>query len=160
MGKTAFAAGLCLALLVAPALGRGGKAIESNPERDKALAEADKKAFEENMAAYDGKVKPFMEKHCFSCHGPKKQKGDLDLTTLDPDMKEGNGASRWAVVREKLDLDEMPPDDEDRPDPVAVQDALAWIKAEMKRSRRNFTSRIHYLNANNCLLYTSPSPRD
>ncbi len=148
LGRPAFAAGLFITLLTSLALGRGGKAIESNPERDKALAEADKKAFEENMAAYDGKVKPFMEKHCFGCHGPKKQKGDLDLTTLDPDMKEGNGASRWAVVREKLDLDEMPPDDEDRPDPVAVQDALAWIKAEMKRSRRNFTSRIHYLNAN------------
>ena len=99
LGRPAFAAGLFITLLTSLALGRGSKAIESNPERDKALAEADKKAFEENMAAYDGKVKPFMEKHCFGCHGPKKQKGDLDLTTLDPDMKDSSSASRWAVVR-------------------------------------------------------------
>ncbi len=146
--RTVLFLGLGIALLIAPVLGRGGKAIESNPERDKALAEADKKAFEENMAAYNEKVKPFMEKNCFGCHGPKKQKGDVNLVLLDPDMKESPSAARWAVVREKLDLDEMPPEDEDRPDPVAVQDALAWIKAEMKRSRRNFTTRIQYVNAN------------
>ena len=56
--RTVLSLGLGIALLVAPVLGRGGKAIESNPERDKALAEADKKAFEENMAAYNEKVKP------------------------------------------------------------------------------------------------------
>ncbi len=128
--------------------GRGGKAVESNPERDKALAEADKKAFEENMAAFNEKVMPFLNEHCVRCHKPGKKKGDLDLTALDPNMKDGNGASRWAVVREKLELDEMPPEDEDRPDPIQVRDALAWIKAEMKRSRRNFTSRILHLNAN------------
>ena len=48
--RTAFFLGLGIALLVAPVFGRGGKAIESNPERDKALAEADKKAFEQRVA--------------------------------------------------------------------------------------------------------------
>ena len=108
--STAFLLSLWLALLVAPALGRGGKAIESNPERDKALAEADKKAFEENMATYNEKVKPFMEKHCFGCHGPKKQKGDINLVLLDPDMKDSPSAARWAVVRDQLENGDMPPD--------------------------------------------------
>src|SRR5438270_3243970 len=25
-------------------------------------------------------VRPFLERYCFSCHGPKKQKGSLDLS--------------------------------------------------------------------------------
>ena len=119
-------------------------------ERDKALAEADSKAFEANMAAYEAVVRPFLEKHCISCHGPKKFKGDLALDLLDPDMKESTSASRWAVVRDKIEQGEMPPGKRPRPSAVEVEKALSWIRAEMKRARRNFT----------CLLYTSPSPRD
>ena len=84
-------------------------------ERDKALAEADRKAFEVNMATYETGVRPFLEKHCIPCHGPKKLKGDIALDLLDPDMKESTSAARWAVVREKLAKGEMPPEKRPRP---------------------------------------------
>ena len=67
-------------------------------ERDKALAEADRKAFEANMDTYETGVRPFLEKHCIPCHGPKKLKGDISLDLLDPDMKESTSAARLAVV--------------------------------------------------------------
>ena len=134
--------------LTTSVLGRGGVAIGKNEARDKALAEADKKAFDLNMAEYKKHVVPFIQKHCSDCHGGDKQKGDLDMVALDPDMKDSSSGSRWAVVREKLELDEMPPDNRDRADPEDVQNVLGWIKAEMKRSRRNFARRIEYLNGN------------
>ena len=28
------------------------------------------------------KVKPFLKQHCFECHGPKNQKGDIRFDTL------------------------------------------------------------------------------
>ena len=116
--------------------------------RDRALAEADQKAFEENMASYEQVVKPFLTKHCVACHGPKKQKGDLALDLLDPDMKLSASGSRWAVVREQLETDEMPPEEKPQPSREELEAVLSWIKAEMKRARRNFTRRLEVVHGN------------
>ena len=117
-------------------------------ERDKALAAADRKAFAENMAAYERDVKPFLEMHCISCHGPQKLEADLSLDLLDADMKDSASGARWAVVREKLATGEMPPEDQPRPSAEATEKTLAWIKAEMKRARRNFTRRLQHVHGN------------
>ena len=112
------------------------------------LKEADAKALAANMAAYDKDVRPFLERHCISCHGPKKLKGELALDLLDADMKESTSASRWAVVRDKLEQGDMPPDGEPQPSPEDSAKVLAWIKAEMKRSRRNFKERLQQISGN------------
>lgn len=117
-------------------------------ERDKALAEADRKAFVANMELFERDVRPFLKAHCIGCHGPKKLEGDLSLDLLDPDMRESTSGARWAVVRDKIDNGEMPPDDRPQPKRDEVDKVLAWIKAEMKRARRNFTRRIQYLHGN------------
>ena len=116
--------------------------------RNKALEEADRRAFEENMAAFKRDVKPFLEKHCIRCHGPKKLKGDIALDLLDPDMRESTSGARWAVVREKLAQGEMPPEDEPIPPLAETEKTLGWIKAEMKRARRNFTRRLQAIQGN------------
>ncbi|MEK6238324.1 MAG: DUF1592 domain-containing protein, partial [Planctomycetales bacterium] len=117
-------------------------------DRDKALQEADRKAFAENMAAYDKQVKPFLAKHCVGCHGPKKMEGDLSINALDADMKESTSGARWAVVRKQLESGDMPPDDKPRPSADELARVLAWIKAEMKRARRNFTTRQQFVQGN------------
>lgn len=116
--------------------------------RATALKEADAKALAENLAIYKKDVQPFLEQHCIRCHGPKKLKGDLALDLLDADMKESTSASRWAVVRDKLEQGDMPPDGEPQPGPEASARVLAWIKAEMKRSRRNFKERLQQISGN------------
>jgi len=121
---------------------------EEIAERDKALEEADRKAFEENMAAYERDVKPFLERHCVACHGPDTVEGELALHTLDADMKQSTSAARWATVRQRLETGEMPPEGEPRPADEDLENVLAWIKAEMKRARRNFTRRIQEINGN------------
>ena len=121
---------------------------EQIAERDRALREADRKAFKENMAAYEQQVKPFLEKHCVACHGPEKREGDLDLGILDADMKESASGARWAVVREKLATGEMPPEDKPRPTDAEIASVIDWLKAEMKRARRNFTRRLQFVHGN------------
>lgn len=116
--------------------------------RDKALAEADAKAFAANMQAYDEQVKPLLAKYCIGCHGPQKLEGDLSLDLLDPDMKDSASGARWATVREKLEKVEMPPEGEPQPTKDESAKILAWIKAEMKRARRNFTRRVQHVNGN------------
>src|SRR5579864_5506790 len=55
-------------------------------------------------------VRPFLESYCFSCHGPKKRKGQLDLSrdaTLAAVVKNPN---LWQHILERLEAGEMPPD--------------------------------------------------
>lgn len=141
----------CLLLVVCLAGPAGALAAPKQDKvaaRDKALEEADRKAFQENMAQFEREVKPFLDKHCNRCHGPKKMEGDLSLDLLDADMKQSTSGARWAVVRQKLELGEMPPEDEPQPSDAEVKHVLEWIKAEMKRARRNFTRRFQEINGN------------
>lgn len=135
-------------VLAFPVSGAAALSDEKVAERNEALAEADEKAFRENMAQFEKVVQPFLAKHCIACHGPKKLEGDLSLDLLDPDMKESTSAARWAVVRDKIQSAEMPPENRPKPAAEEIEKVLAWIKAEMKRARRNFTRRVQAVHGN------------
>ncbi len=139
---------LALASLVAHTASQAAPKPDKLAARNQALAEADRQALQENMEAYKRNVKPFLQKHCIACHGPKKLEGDLSLDLLDPDMKDSTSGARWAVVRQRLASAEMPPEDRPRPLPDEVDAVLAWIKAEMKRARRTFTRRLQVVHGN------------
>ncbi len=63
----------------------------------------------------------FLEKHCISCHGPKKEKGDLRIDELSRDFKLGADAHHWAEMIEQVNSGEMPPKKEKQP----TQDEIA-----------------------------------
>jgi hypothetical protein len=93
-------------------------------------------------------VKPFLAKHCVECHGAKKPDGELDLTTLDPDMKTSSSGARWATVVDKLTQGEMPPKQRPRPTPDTLAATIRWVQAEAKRANKHFTKRAAYANGN------------
>ena len=77
-------------------------------------------------------VLPVLHKHCFGCHGEKKQKGDLRLDILDPDIVQGTSAERWHDALNKINLGEMPPDKEA---PLTVSERrklTGWITQRLK----------------------------
>ncbi len=91
---------------------------------------------------------PFFEKHCFSCHGKKRQSGDLSLHDLAPDMKATTSAGRWAMVLDKLAKGEMPPKSRPKPSDKEIEAIRRWIKAEMKRAGKHFARRQLIINGN------------
>ena len=97
-------------------------------------------AFESDSAGYDKIVRPFMEKHCFTCHGPKKQKGKLRLDTLSSTLIENSATAKWIEVMDSLSLGEMPPEDEEKPDFKEQEKVMNWISAELKKARRHLQS--------------------
>ncbi|MFM7072738.1 MAG: DUF1588 domain-containing protein [Planctomycetota bacterium] len=103
---------------------------------------------EESRAAFERSVKPFLAKHCVECHGAKDPEGELDLTTLDPDMKASVSGARWATIVEKLTKGQMPPEEKPRPDAMGLAATIGWAHAESKRANRNFTRRAAYENGN------------
>lgn len=103
---------------------------------------------DESRAEFERSVQPFLVKHCVKCHGAKDPEGELDLTTLDPDMKASTSGARWATIVEKLTKGEMPPKEKPRPDAVGLAATIGWAHAESKRANRNFTRRAAYENGN------------
>jgi len=85
-------------------------------------------------------VLPVLQKHCYGCHGEKKQKGKLRLDTLDLNFDRGPSAERWHDALNNLNLGEMPPDDEP---PLTDSERVAltsWLTQRLKAAavaRRN-----------------------
>ena len=76
-------------------------------------------------------VKPFLEGHCVSCHGEKKQRGDLRLDTLERDFGKPAVAGRWAEIMDRINSGEMPPKKLPRPNADEVARVSEWVAAQL-----------------------------
>jgi hypothetical protein len=52
-------------------------------------------------------IQPLLEKHCYRCHGDKKQKGDIRLDTVKLDF--ARERELWDKIEEQIVTNEMPP---------------------------------------------------
>jgi len=77
----------------------------------------------------------FLEKHCISCHGPEKEKGDLRLDKLSRDFKLGADSHHWAEVIENVNSGEMPPKKEKRPTQAEIAAFVTNLDALLKEGR-------------------------
>ena len=85
-------------------------------------------------------VFPVLQKHCFGCHDQKKQKRDLRLDTLDPDLVKGKSTETWHDALNMLNLGKMPPEDEPQLSPEERRKLVGWLTKELRRAadaRRN-----------------------
>ena len=81
---------------------------------------------------FEKQVRPILKKHCFKCHGEKKQKGDLRIDTLSRDLSKARvAAEAWHDVRNALNLSEMPPKKEDPLLPAELRIVTSWITQEI-----------------------------
>lgn len=83
------------------------------------------------------RIQPFFERYCFGCHGPRKQKGDLDLARDFGVDQVARNPRQWEQVRERLRDQEMPPEDAPRrPTPEERAAAVAWLELVSDREAR------------------------
>ena len=89
-----------------------------------------------------GAVEPqaFFKLHCVKCHGAKKQKGDLrlDRTPTDPKV--------WLEIADRLDLGEMPPEDEPQPPAAQINALVQLAKRNAAKSARSHQVVLRRLN--------------
>ena len=78
------------------------------------------------------KIKPFLENHCYDCHGVKKQKGDLRFDTLGDDLTKIENLEIWQGVLDQLNLGEMPPRKAPQPEPNDVKPVVELLSGELK----------------------------
>ncbi|MFN3151522.1 DUF1592 domain-containing protein [Bremerella sp.] len=65
-----------------------------------------------------------IQQHCVHCHDDSTAEGGLDLAGLSADSHDVVNLALWAKVHDRVASGEMPPEDEERPDPDAVSDFL------------------------------------
>jgi mono/diheme cytochrome c family protein len=128
-GKTAIRVGLAIALCLG-SLG-GWRAFRSVGEAPPGKAPAGPAAGSSDPLEqrFVTTVRPFLQRYCFSCHGPKKHKASLDLSrdaTLTAVVK---NTRKWELVLERLQAGEMPPEKAPRRPELAERAAVvAWIR--------------------------------
>ncbi len=70
-------------------------------------------------------VAPFLARHCYSCHGGGKNKGDLALDTYHDEQAIVKDREVWENVVEMVQTGEMPPKAKDRPRPSPAEADVA-----------------------------------
>lgn len=74
-------------------------------------------------------IRPFLEQYCVKCHGGEKVKGKLDFVSLlDSGVTLEENFELWALVREVLEFEEMPPEDELQPGDSDRKHFSAWYQ--------------------------------
>jgi hypothetical protein len=84
-------------------------------------------------------VQPFIQRYCFSCHGPKRQEAELDLSHAASVSAMAANLRQWNLVRARLQAREMPPEEAPR-HPAAGERAavVAWLGELLAReTQRN-----------------------
>jgi hypothetical protein len=115
---------LCLAGLGAWSVFR--PAAESAPPGLKDTAASSAEQLERRFAT---RVRPFLERHCFACHGARKPKAALDLSRDATAKAVAKNARQWELVLERLHAQEMPPKGAPRqPTPETRAEVIAWIR--------------------------------
>jgi len=96
-------------------------------------------------AGFQQLVKPFLDQHCLTCHDGDSQSGEVRVDTLAADFLSAPEAGRWIEVMDQLNLGQMPPDGEPRPEVDQLRQVTSWIASELRhaeRSRRSAGGRV------------------
>ena len=99
-----------------------------------------------SKANYITEIQPILQKRCYACHGPEKQKGKLRLDTISTDLINDRKAARhWQDVRSAINLGEMPPEEEAALSADERRTVLSWLNSEIKSaadSRKSKDGRV------------------
>lgn len=91
---------------------------------------------EHSHKLYQDKIIPFLREHCLDCHGESKAKAGLRLDQLEPNFLEVKTADRWKEVMDIINIGDMPPEDEPRPDPQEAFTLVEWISEELHHAEK------------------------
>ena len=95
---------------------------------------------QENKINFQQEVEPLLAKYCYQCHGPKKQKSDIRIDTMNPDMLKGQHGGKWREILDAIDRGDMPPDDEPLPTDKERDLITAWMSSELDRAAKALRS--------------------
>ncbi len=85
-------------------------------------------ASQSQSADFEKDIRPFLDKHCLSCHGGEKVKGKVDFSGIQTMADAGSFNDLWESVSFVLEDHEMPPEDEPQPSDSERQVFFDWYE--------------------------------
>lgn len=79
-------------------------------------------------------IRPLLEKYCFDCHGEQKQKAQVRVDNLNPDMIGGSDAGAWNHVLDMIQSGDMPPGKAAQPEDKERRLLVAWLTTSLKKA--------------------------
>ena len=101
--------------------------LKKGPEK-----ESDNGAPKADLIGFKKDIEPILSATCWECHGPDKEKGDLRIDTLDPDILYGEDTGWWLDTMEALTNDEMPPEDGPKLTDDDRNKIITWISSQIQ----------------------------
>lgn len=90
----------------------------------------------EDAIIYNTSIKPILEQKCISCHGVKKQKGNVRLDVLDWDMVNGSDAEKWHAALDMINSGEMPPPEEEQLSQDEREEIVNWMTESLAEAAK------------------------
>jgi hypothetical protein len=81
-------------------------------------------------------VRPFLDTYCVACHGGANPAAQFDLRTYADLDSVARDHARWALVLEKLEANEMPPQGVKHPAPEVREKVVVWTKAFLRHEAK------------------------
>ena len=99
--------------------------------------------------SFEKTAMPFLEKHCYECHGGKKVKADLNLKEIRDDSRVLPELKLWRGVLNQVNSGEMPPKkhpSQPTPEEItafnqAIEDSIAAAEAKLPPDPGRVTAR-------------------
>ncbi len=79
-------------------------------------------------------LRPFLKKHCYECHGAKKQENDKRFDSLAADLSNVETLAAWQGSLDQLNRGEMPPDDSPQPDTQEAAKVIEQLTIQLKEA--------------------------
>lgn len=95
---------------------------------------------ESSGGMFTKKVMPFLEQNCVGCHGPEKEKGSLRVDHLVADLSDHYSLSHYQNIIDELTTENMPPEDEPRPDPQELVEVVNVFSDLVKAAKERHSS--------------------
>ncbi len=86
-------------------------------------------------ATYEKSVVPFLDRHCMECHDEATAKAGLNMEKLSTAFIT-KPSEEWIEIMDAINLGEMPPEDEPRPDAGQSFEVVKWIAAQLTHSEK------------------------
>ncbi|MEQ8787594.1 MAG: DUF1592 domain-containing protein [Pirellulaceae bacterium] len=86
-----------------------------------------------SAADIDSTVHAFLRQHCVKCHGGEKPKGDLRFDALAAPSADDDASETWARIAEVIEVGDMPPKSQPRPDAQQIAGVVRLIGEMMAR---------------------------
>jgi uncharacterized protein DUF1592/uncharacterized protein DUF1588/uncharacterized protein DUF1587/uncharacterized protein DUF1595/uncharacterized protein DUF1585/cytochrome c len=97
---------------------------------------------------YTNEIQPILEKHCYECHGPEKQKAKLNLASFTDYEKVLEAKDVWQVVLERIQAYEMPPEGKPELGFNKQQKMMRWLRSLPKPEKTDCDQIASDRNAN------------